>query len=1117
MKAFFTSIILFLIFNFANAQSSHYQINVLDESSNALVLEFILNDYEINNISTGEQLCNIPFAAKLLKKGAPELLKISSSFILPDLAHSWIEVSNVETEVLEQINIAASKGNLSRQQNPNDFPRVKGIEYTLNTLYPASAADLNAPYILRDFRGQVVNFYPFQYDPITKKLIVNRRIEIVIHKNDQQPSINPFIRNAANQQQAAEFTNIYKRHFINFSSPLYTPISERGNMLIISHAPFIPLLDEFVTWKKQSGIKVDVVSVAQAGGLDPTNIKNFISNKYLTDGLTFVLLVGDHPQIPSFTSNGGASDPKYGFLVGDDSYPELIIGRVSAETNAHVITQLRRFIDYEKALNTDFNFLSKCMQISSEEGPGDNDEYDHEHAQLIRETLMNFTYDDAYEFYEGSQNGYDAAGNPNANMVKTAIDQGAGIINYTGHGSTTSWGTSGFNNNDISQLSNEEKLPFIWSVACVNGDFTNYTCFGEQWLRAEKNGRPIGAIGAFMSTVNQYWNPPMAGQDEMVNLLTHPDNLIAKRTFGGLSFNGCLKMNDLYEQAGYDMTETWHIFGDPSLMVRTAAPLPIEVTHVQAVSFHEQGVEVFANVENAFISLFHNNEIIGTGIIEAGSVYIPISQLANLEPILVTATAFNHIPQQSSIEIFILNEPFVLLSNFQINDIEENNNQLADYGETFSLNLNLSNPGNVNATGVVAQISSANNNIQILNNQCPIGTIQTTDQIVSNNCFSIKVNDLIPDLTPVQLNFLFTDDEERTWQIAKTMILNAPKPALLNYQLTEINGNGNNRPDAGELLSFNINGINQGNSTSPISSIQVEINNPLVTLNLNSIQTGIFATNQTVSGNFELQLDQSLSAGTIIAVNVTLLAGLYSSENTYLLKVGAVIDDAETNDFSLWPWLNSSNSAWFVDQNEKFEGESSFRSGSIIDNQSSTLVLNFTTSEDDSVSFYRKISSELDWDFLNFYINDSIVAQWSGLDLWKRFAFALPAGNHMLKWEYKKDEIISANADAAWIDFIELPISAKFETVDVKVIDNESHWVVYPNPNTGFMFIENNHFDGKQAQLRIFSINGKQLKSFTLNQAISSIALNDVAQGLYFYEIISADGKVSKGKFIITK
>ena len=76
-----------------------------------------------------------------------------------------------------------------------------------------------------------------------------------------------------------------------------------------------------------------------------------------------------------------------------------------------------------------------------------------------------------------------------------------------------------------------------------------------------------------------YKRQPMDGQDEMVDILveTYPGNI--KHTFGGISVNGCMHMNDEYGAAGVEMTDTWTCFGDPSIMVRTATPELIPVAH----------------------------------------------------------------------------------------------------------------------------------------------------------------------------------------------------------------------------------------------------------------------------------------------------------------------------------------------------------------------------------------------------------------------------------------------------------------------------------------------------------------------------------------------------------
>ncbi len=139
---------------------------------------------------------------------------------------------------------------------------------------------------------------------------------------------------------------------------------------------------------------------------------------------------------------------------------------------------------------------------------------------------------------------YDPTGT--AAMVSAALNDGRSIINYCGHGSQTSWGTTGFSNANVNALINDNMLPFIFSVACVNGQFEGATCFAEAWMRATHNGNPTGAIGTYMSSINQSWNPPMCAEDACDDLLVQDQ----KHTFGGLCYNGSCQMMDEY--AGTD-------------------------------------------------------------------------------------------------------------------------------------------------------------------------------------------------------------------------------------------------------------------------------------------------------------------------------------------------------------------------------------------------------------------------------------------------------------------------------------------------------------------------------------------------------------------------------------
>src|SRR6056297_3694807 len=122
-----------------------------------------------------------------------------------------------------------------------------------------------------------------------------------------------------------------------------------------------------------------------------------------------------------------------------------------------------------------------------------------------------------------------------------------------------------YSQTDVNNLSNDHKLPFVISVACVVGDFTSQTCFAETWLRATNNGNPTGAIVFCGSTINQSWASPMCAQDEMNDLLVANSYI----TYGGVFVNGMFQMIDEYGSDGENMADTWTVFGDPSVQMRT--------------------------------------------------------------------------------------------------------------------------------------------------------------------------------------------------------------------------------------------------------------------------------------------------------------------------------------------------------------------------------------------------------------------------------------------------------------------------------------------------------------------------------------------------------------------
>jgi hypothetical protein len=1089
------------------------EVQLVSSDIETTVIDVKVNNYDLLSADPSDKTIfkvSADDAVYMQIAGAPDLSKIATSIIIPDDAEMQVDVLSSSYTDYENVNIAPSKGNLLRTVDPSTVPFEYGSAYSKDEFYPDKLTDLGEPYILRDFRGQVVNIYPFQYNPVSKVLRVYSDISVKVSRKSNN-GINVFNRIRQITKIDQEFKEIYENHFLNLEkSTLYTPLDEHGNMLIICYDSYMAAMQPFVDWKNTIGIPTEMVSVTTAGGT-ANAIKTYVTNYYNTNGLTFLLLVGDAAQCPTLSSNGGGSDNMYGYITGSDYYQEIIIGRFSAENTTHVTTQVNRTINYEKTPCTTPGLFNKLIGIGSDQGPGDENEYDYQHIRAIETDLLGFTYTTPIELFDGSQGGVDASGDPTAASVTAVVNPGAGIINYCGHGSDNSWGTTGFSNTEIATLTNTNVQPFIWSVACVNGNFTAGTCFAEGWLRQTSGGQPAGAIATLMSTINQSWNPPMEGQDEMDSILVESYTSNIKRTFGGISVNGLFKMNDTYQD--YAMTDTWTVFGDPSVMVRTADPMTMTVTHQPTTNLGASQLVVNCDVEGAFIALTINHQIIGTGYATGGSATISFSALTQIDTITVAATAFNYTPYIGTVLIISSTGPYVVYSSYVMHDVAGNNNGQADYNEDITFDIVLQNVGATTASGVTAVISTSDLNVLITDNTQSWGTITVGSSSTQNDAYAVTVNNSIPDQHVANFSILISDGSSNSWNGLFTLTLNAPSLSVGTIIISDPTGNNNGRLDPGETADITISEFNNGHADA--NSVQSVLSTTNSDITLNSyVQTlgNISSGGGTANSVFNITVNPTAVIGTVADLTNILTAGAYSGQKTFYPLIGLVDEDWESGDFTKFDWVQGTH-PWTITGTLPFEGTYSAKSGTITDNQTSELSLTMTVLSNDSISFYAKTSSEDGWDFMKFYLDGTELGSWTGETDWTRAAYLVTAGSHIFKWTYEKDASVSGGSDCAWLDYIlfppvQLPVSVS-ETVD----GMNNTLSCYPSPSNGENIIIRSSANGT---LSVINSNGKLVNKIMINKGTSVIDTKTMADGLYYF-ILTEDNAVITKKVLITR
>jgi gingipain R len=503
------------------------------------------------------------------KKGFPEVAYFRMAFQLRDNRNYKLVVQNLTFDERPfSGNWLPSRGQILRTMDPGKIPYRMANDALVDAYYPGNEfVVLGEPFLIREVRGVDLTIYPVLVNTVQKRVKILKEIDFQLVPVEEGVIINQQL--GRRLKVLSQNQPVFEALFSNFRWD--DELSDGpGHMLVIYTPRDRDAIQTFITHKRFLGFTVTEQEVAKG-----TNVKDVIQNAYDADPeLLYVQLVGDWADIQCekidwdgnlcFNTDGCPKDNALGLVAGSDNYYDLIISRFSAESAADVATQVNKVMIYER--NIDQSWLKKGLGIASNEGPGDDDESDKEHIDIIKNyKLLLSGYTNVYDEYDP---GALASGTTNA------VNEGVHVINYSGHGYIYGWATTGFDINDVNALTNGSMLPLIFSVACDVGAYNGDTCFAETWLRKQGGG----AVSALMSTISQPWDPPMRGQDYMNDLLTGGYDYDSNPGEGTSTNHGKIRMGSIVfnafnlqiAEAGssdVETTQTWVLFGDGSMLV----------------------------------------------------------------------------------------------------------------------------------------------------------------------------------------------------------------------------------------------------------------------------------------------------------------------------------------------------------------------------------------------------------------------------------------------------------------------------------------------------------------------------------------------------------------------
>ena len=1032
-------LLLLLLFSFSfssewfginSSQPQNSKIDLISSDIENSKIKFELSGFSLDPVMVNQEQyykVKFPQSASIMELGYPDLPKVSSSIIIPDDKKMSINIIRSEFTDYENINVVPSKGNLSRSVDPNQIPFSFNESYNQSIFYPEDIVQLNEPYILRDFRGQVVEFHPIQYNPKSKTLRVFHSIEVEIVSMNENNVINPFERQRQIEKIDKEYKSIYNNHFLNFENEnsRFDYLVDQGNMLIISDAIFMNTMQPLVDWKNKKGIPTEIVNVNTIG-TNASSISSYVSNYYNSNGLTFLLLVGDIAQIPSTIVSGSASDVSYGCINGNDFYPEVIVGRFSGSSPNQIATQVERAVEYERNPQLNVEWYDNALSVASNQGPGFNGWSDDVfNDYLWNSILSDFTYDSFQSVYDGS------GGNDSQGI--SAINGGVSLINYTGHGSMTSWGNgASLNTSQINQLTNNNQLPFVITVGCNVGEFNSTdACYAETWQRATNSGEPTGGIAHFGSTISQSWEPPMHGQYAMNLILTESYNNEITRTMGGITTNGCMYMNDAQGSSGINETKYWTFFGDPSTNLRTAPATVMNVQHDDIILIGASDFVVDIGENGALAALSSNGELIASAYSIGGVAVLNLGDNASTPGNMdLVVTGFNSVPYESQVMVLAPEGSYLMIDEVEVEYGLVDSGSLL-YGRDNHLGITLSNVGTDSANNISISISDDSDFVQIVNNLVTYNNL-IPNQTIELNGLVVNVDWNASNNEQVNLNFLISSNDD-TFEITLPFSIKAPQ-----IRYNSVTGTLN--PGETTDLNMSLSNIGSAAINYPIVSLEGDSYVNVNTSGINNAYYWDYLSSFQGSNQEDLIANVTVSPLTPIGhiaeftVHVNNLNGGLDISFPVSIAVGQIVEGFENDFSSSLNWEFAGNQAWQITDSEQYEGLFSAKSGDINDNQSSQISVELDVVMNGNIEFFYKVASEYSpsgeyfYDGLEFYIDNQLMSQFqpepNGDSYWQQASFPVQEGLHTFTWSYVKDGGGGATdvpEDCAWIDYISFP------------------------------------------------------------------------------------------------
>jgi hypothetical protein len=1124
-------------------------------------LDFSVHQFEImDRVIDGETMKSINYGLSLNpgEAGYPELPYLSKTLLIPNGSTATIVIKTDETETISNLMLAPAAA------IPFDIevsqPATKGAQYEKNELFPLLPVQ-SKTFELRGMQMLQIGLSPFQFNAATGEMVVHKNlsIEIQISGGDNSYGDIRFRSHAWDQILDDLVLNNQNIPKINYSKIERSSKDYGCEYLIVipDHEDFLPWADSIKKFRNEQGILTRVMTLSEIGGNDIQILKNFFTDVYNTWNPvpSAVLMMADYGTEDAGITSISFTHPYEGTYITDQYYadvngnnlPEFVFARLTGNNAEELELLVRKFIDYERTPPTSESFYNspitalgwqteRWFQICSETVGGymknvlgktpvrvnaiyeGNPDVDPWSSASGTSTVLNYFGPNGLNYIPATPNELgEWTGGTAANIVG-AINNGAFILQHRDHGYYGGWGEPAFNSNHIEDLTNVGQLSHVFSINCQTGQFDVGTgSFGENFHRLQNGGAlsvtaPTQVSYSFVNDALVWGIYDNMWPDFMPD---YGGNQIPERdfrpAFGLASGKYFLSTTSWADNSMKLITyRLFHHFGDAYNVVYTEVPQTNPVAHEFGLTSDITSVDVYAE-NGSMVGLSLDEEYITSGLVNDGFVTLsfPMQEPGNEFKVVVTKQ--NYFRYEGKILIVPAEGSYVMTTAHSFT--ETNNNGIIEFNEEVTLDFTIKNIGNETAENVVISILSSDPNMEITQGEYAVGQILAGDEIVIPSVFSFSTSLNIPDLHQLDFTFSATDGN-MVWSSPFSFVVLAPRLQYSLISFDETVGNGNGYLEPGETANANYTITNVGHANFPEGVCSVSSNSSYVSIDANNQNFTELAPGIGFSMIFEITAEDGVPVPTNVSLTNTIEAAPFSMQHDLYFTMGLIVEDWESQTMNQFPWQTSGDLEWHLASDYVAEGDYSLKSGDIDHNQSSVLELNYMVLSDNQISFYVQISSQDEFDFLHFYIDDEIVYSWSGLVLFEQFTFPVMDGSHTFKWEYVKDASANSGLDAAWLDYILFPPGETILTNHEFDGSDRSKLVrLFPNPANQSFWIEKNYGRDDRIKIQIINSLGQVLMESELVE--ERLNVSSPVSGVYFIKAENTTGETQVSKMII--